>query len=404
MFTLPYGAESKLDLELPDTIEVFDCSAPHGDELPDAVEAVERALADPINFPPLNQATVPGDRVVVTVDQAVPQAASVLTGVIRTMLRGETRAEDITVLTDGSADFAAQLLALLPDDVRYCVKTVIHDPDDGKSMAYLAISTEGKPIHVNRVLTDADVLIPIGVLRLDSTLAYHGASGSLFPLFSDRPTQQRFCRAEDDDRDGYENRLRAESREAAWLLGALLTVQVIPGRGESILSILAGDIRTINKRGREACERAWQFPIPRRAGIVVATVGGGTAQQTWEGFARALDVALNAVAERGAVVLCTSLAVRPGPALRRLTSWSEEGVLPKRIRRDLSGDGLSAAKLADAREHVHVYLMSSLSGNHVEQLGIAPVSSAQEIERLCRHFDSCVLLGNAQYAQITVEG
>lgn len=402
MFKLQYGAQLQLDLELPDDITVFDYSNPRGTELSDTPDAVIRALENPIDFPPLNQATVSGDKVVVTIDQSVPLATKIVEGLMQALLRGETRPEDITLLTDGSSEFAGQLLNNFPDDIRYSVRTVVHDPDDTKSMSYLAASSEGHPIHVNRVLTDADVLLPVGVLRLNSTLAYHGAAGCLYPLFADRVTQQRYCRCEDDNRDTYERHRREESREVAWLLGSLLTLQVVPGRGDTVLAVLAGDIRQMDQRGRQACEEAWRFPIPKKAGIVVATVGGAT-QQTWEDFARALDAALAAVEPNGAVVLCTDLATRPGPALRRLTSWNEEDVLPKRIRRDLSGDGLSALRIADARDHVHVYLMSSLRENQVEPLGIAPVSSAQEIERLCRHFDSCVLLGNAQYAQVTIE-
>jgi len=401
---LGYGSDSDLYLELPDSIEVFNCSAPHGVELADPERAVAQALADPFDFPPLSQATVTGDRVVLALDQTVPQAAKMVSGVLRSLFQGDTRPEDVTIVTDGSDGFAGPLLSGFSDDVRFAVKVLLHDPDDARNHAYLAASKEGHPIHVHRALVDADVLVPIGVTRLQRTLAYYGAATSLFPLFSDRATLQRYCRSDTDDHEAHARRCRSESREVAWLLGSLMSVQVIPGAGDSLLAVLAGDLRTMDEHGQRLCARAWRFPLPKRAGIVVASVGGNAAQQTWEGFARALDVALACVTENGAVVLCTSLATRPGPALRRLTSWTGDDVLPKRIRRDFSGDGLSALRLADAREHVHVYLMSSLEDVQVEELGVAPVSTAHEIERLCRHYESCVVLGNAQFAGVSIEG
>ena len=43
----------------------------------------------------------------------------------------------------------------------------------------------------------------------------------------------------------------------------------------------------------------------------------------------------------------------------------------------------------------HVYLLSRLDDNVVEQLGMAPVANAREIARLASRHESCVLLANA---------
>ena len=59
-------------------------------------------------------------------------------------------------------------------------------------LAYLAASSEGKPIYLDRALADADLVIPIGCLRLDGTLGYFGVGSTVFPTFSDAQNLQRF--------------------------------------------------------------------------------------------------------------------------------------------------------------------------------------------------------------------
>ena len=76
----------------------------------------------------------------------------------------------------------------LPEDLREVVQLETHDPTDRDDLGYLAASKEGKPIYVNRVLHDADVVLPISCLRPDSALGYHGVFGGLFPTFSDEQT------------------------------------------------------------------------------------------------------------------------------------------------------------------------------------------------------------------------
>ena len=61
----------------------------------------------------------------------------------------------------------------------------VHDPVDRVQLSYLAASTEAKPIYVNRALSDADLVIPIGCLHPEGALGYFGVYSGIFPAFSD---------------------------------------------------------------------------------------------------------------------------------------------------------------------------------------------------------------------------
>src|SRR5690606_17364137 len=76
-YSLPYGPEASLALELPDAARVADYIAPHGTALGDTAEAVTAALNTPLDYPPLAAATVPGDRVVLAVEPGLRQVENV---------------------------------------------------------------------------------------------------------------------------------------------------------------------------------------------------------------------------------------------------------------------------------------------------------------------------------------
>ncbi len=399
---LRYGVDSTLQIDLPQEALLADCTAPRVTPLDDPSAAVAAALADPIEFPPLARALVPGDRITLALDHGVPRAASVVAGVVHTLLQAETPPGDISIVVTKADDKSAHFdpTAELPAHVREQVHVVTHDPADSTSLAYLAASKEAKPIFLNRAICDADVVLPIGCLRLDSSLGYIGLYGGLFPTFSDEETQARFRAPSSTDWPAHQRRRREEADEAAWLLGVQFTLQIVPGPGDSILHILAGESDAVLRRGRQLCEAAWLYRVPRRASLVVATIEGGQDQQTWDNFARALFAASQAVEDDGAIVLCTELQCEPGPALRRLTSPGALDALHE-IRRDRTADAISASLLVSTCERARVYLLSRLSGEVVEDLGLGHVDEPEQVGRLSRQHESCILLANAHHAVLS---
>lgn len=403
---LRYGAGCSVRLDLPHEAVLADFSTMSADPLDDPAAATAAALAHPLGFPALAQAVTPGDRIVLALDQGVPQAGAVLSGILHTLLGGETEPEQITIVRARDQFLsAADLAAVIPGQVAelICIKT--HDPHDKSGLAYLAAARDGKPIYLNRDICDADIVLPISALRLESSPGYVGVHGGLFPAFADEETQQRFRVAASSDWEAHRRQRREEATEAAWLLGVQFTIQVVPGPGTSVLHILAGDAHEVEQRGRALCEAAWARHTPRRASLVVATIEGGPDQQTWDNFARALFSAARVVADEGTIVLCTDLECRPGPALQRLAApgpdvrgQGQDDRVLRQIRRDRSADALSASLLIETRERARVCLLSRLDGNVVEELGVGYVADGKEIERLSRQHESCILLANADHA------
>jgi nickel-dependent lactate racemase len=391
---LHYGVGRQVEFDLPPEAVVADWAIDSHEPLADPAQAAFEALESPLDLPPIAQALAPGDQIVVPLDTDTPQAAQVAAGAVRALIEGGAEPSHITVLLSQASDGEGPYL---PGDQFDGVEIVVHDACEGGSLCYLAATEENHAIYLNRRIVEADFVLPIGPLRLASSFGYFGAWGGLFPAFADQATQKRYY-SPAALKSGVAGRLTHEADEAAWLLGVQYVIQVVPGPGESVLQVLAGSATAVRERGQELCQAAWRRELPRRASLVVAAISGGRDQQTWENFGRALYAASQAVAENGAIALCTEIHRSPGPALRQLSGLDDWESRRRVLDRQTSFDAQSASLLASLLDKKRVYLLSELDGETVEELGLAHVESEDEIARLSRLHSTCILLGDAQYA------
>lgn len=392
-----YGNDTRLRLEMPATAVIADYSHPQGTPLDDPSAAVHAAVSDPLDFPPLTAAIVPGDRIAIALEAGTPRAGDIVAGLLKAIWECDHELGSIHVVV---APGASSELADLPESLRKQVTITEHDPRDTGSLSYLAASEAGEPIYFNKQICDADLVVPVSTARVPQSPGYFGVHSGLFPQFSDTATQNRF-RVPDVGLAVHDQRC-AEVNEAAWLLGVQLLVQVVPGGGSEVLEVIAGEPGAVARRGAEICNLAWNHATPNRARLVIAGIAGGPAQQTWDNVARALHAASGAVLEEGTVLLCTDLSESPGPALMQLANSSDDEHALRELARDHSEDAPAAAMLVTARQRSSIYLLSDLGAEVVEALGVGHVHGIEDLERLVTQFDECIVIGNAQHAAFRV--
>lgn len=398
---LEYGSDLCVDLDVPADRLVAVCGEPTGEPLADIGVAIEAALSAPMNYPALARATVPGDHIVLALEHGVPQAAAIVAAVADYLVKQGTAADHIAVLSTPEAVGAGERdpRELLPDAWRGEVSLEVHCPETTTSLSLLGSSQEGKPYYLNRTLLDADLVVPIGCIRHESTIGYHGQYGGLFPSFADAKTRERFHKPAGPKTSRQRAiKERAEIDEIGWLLGTQFTVQGLPGGSDRLLRVLAGEITEVFRSGQVAYATAWNCPVARRASLVVASVLGGEAQQTWENLARALSAAERVVAEGGAIALVTQLSTEPGEAVSSLSQSDDLTAVWKRLSREKMPDAAIAVQLARSLEQNKVYLLSRLDETVVEDLGIAAIGEPSDLGRLARKHESCIVLANAQFA------
>lgn len=403
---LHYGIGSTVKLDLPEGVLLAEVGRPQARSLQEPAKSIGEALRHPLSYPPLADATTPADRIVLALEPGVPQAEILVAEVIRYLVEAGVAPDGLAVLRtaadaeNGRDDPRRDL----PAELRRRIPLITHDPNDRGTLAYLAATQQGEAILLNRAITDADLAVPIGLIRHPASPGYHGVHGAIFPAFSDHRTQLRF-RLPPGPETGRpaKGRFRQECDEVGWLLGISFIVEVVPGPGDEILYTLAGEVGAVRARGRQLYGEAWQYSVPRRASLVVATIEGGAAQQTWQNFGTALDLARNLVEEGGAIALCCELAAQPGPAVQQMVGARSRERAIRQIRKDRPEDVLPATQLTRALDRADVFLLSRLDDTMVEDLEMAPIHGPAELVRLAQRYPSCILVSNAPHAIVAMD-
>lgn len=365
-------------------------------QIADPAEAVRAALAQPLAFPPLADATAPGDRGAVAVARGVPQTNQVVVGAVRGLIDAGIEPANISVVLETPLPTLENLRHELFGATGVDINIEVHQPEEETACAMLGVTAAGRALRINRTLTDADLLLPIGVARprvdAQSPLSRFAA---LAPGFSDEPTQRRFRNAQANASGKRSKAHREEVDEAGWLMGVIFSLQMTPGPDDSILGVFAGDPQAVADAAEDLANDAWTAPAEDAADLVVAIVGSHPHSDTWERIEHAL-LASEAYRRRGgAIVLCTEALDRPRGALRRLIDDDDYPRLEAQLRRlDLPHAG-PALQLARALEHGSVYLRSPLAAAETESLGMTAVAGDRELERLVDRYQRYVVLDQA---------
>lgn len=398
---LPIG-DKHANLEIPQDRLV--ASRTDRDERCDsAAELIRAAVSNPVGYPPLRQAILPGDHVTIAVDPELPQLSALVNELISDLLAAGCEASDVTLLVTRTEQ-REELQASWPEAWRRDVSLLVHDPSDETTHAYLAATRDGRAVYLHRAISDADVFLPIGVQRLETHLDYRGVHGSWFPAFSNLEVQLRHQSPGNVEWQAHRRRRQQEIEEAAWLLGARLVVQVVPGPAGGVAGAWCGDVDDVARAAGAACRERWLQEVDRAADLVIAVVDSHASEQSWGQIARALATASDAVDEGGTIVLWTELSADPGPALKSLGEIEEsEDEQRLALLKQRSADATAAKVISDCLDRGRVFLRSRLEDSVVEEIGLAPLHDPQELQRLVDRAVSCLVISSAQHAGVQLK-
>ncbi len=194
-----------------------------------------------------------------------------------------------------------------------------------------------------------------------------------------------------------------EAAEVAWLLGAPFMVQVIEGTGEEVVHVVAGLADTAEE-GQRLLNARWRVEVDRPTDVVVAGVGGDPARHTFADLARALAAAARVVKPGGRVILLTEAkpVLGAGAELLRQSEDAAKGL--DLLRQHRPADQAAAFQWAHASQQGHVYLLSGLPAETVEEMFAFPLDHAGQVERLLEGEGSCLFLPDAHKTLAFVPG
>ena len=391
--TLYYGNGASCRLELDGMTRVG--PAPHVPiDAADLAECVRAALQAPLGYPPLAAATVPGDRVVVALEPGLPLVRELVEGVSRALRDSGVDPSLATFLFCQDPKEPASAFGQWATDHHWNVE--LHDPCDEKHCALFGVSQAGNALRLNRKLCDADIVLPIGVTNVGfSAVDDRSKFSGLFPQFSDEETIARHRRPEGTKPGTSRKDRRQEIDEAGWQLGVGMTVQMVPGPGDSAAAVFAGEPGVVAESATAKYRDVWRRSVDDAGDLLIATVAGAAAEQSWENIGRALLAADEVLEPGGAIAICSELAESPGPSLLRLANNDENERLERKLERDSLADSRTALAVCRALQRGPVYLHSQLHADLVESLGFAPIASEAELVRLAKSFRRPLVLEDA---------
>ena len=382
-----------------DTVRVLISSA---EPAQSAAELCRSSLLQPLGLPELTRCVVPGDSVVIVVDPETPHVIDLLVAVCEQLqsIPGSGIAISLLLPQDPSNTNWSRLTEQLPLHLQQQLIVHVHDPAETAQLSYLASSANGERVYLNRRITDADLLVTIGVVCFDSLLGYRGTTSSVFPNFSDADAiQQARTQGHPELTPEQPRPYRQLVDEVGWLLGSQFTVQVIPGPDSGPLAILAGLPEDVMASGKELVHRVWHLKPLKLVEAVVLSVPGDTLSG-WKQFGIAIEQATQIVQDGGRIIAIADLPIPEGPAATMLRRTQEPDELLKPLRREPVQDAVEITQLINALNHARVYLFSRIPSEIVEELGMIPIEDAAELQRLTAAAESCVALPSANYAWI----
>jgi nickel-dependent lactate racemase len=373
-------------------------AANQGDALVAPESAVIRALAEPLEFPPLAAGIVPGDRVAIALGDTIPRAGEIVRGVVESLQRAGIETDAISIVTT-DAKTSQSLLEALGPRAPATPRFEVHDPDDKANLCLVGLNRRQEPLLVNRTIFDADIVLPIGLARVRGS----GAFDSLFPQFSDAESIRRHRTPESLTNARGRTEMAHEADEAGWLIGVPLVIEIVPGPGETVAHVIAGEPQAVARQCDELCRRQWSLRSPRQVDLAIATISGGSPSQTWANVGRALAAAEPVLEADGAIAICSNLDAPPGESLGRLIGTTDLEKTERKISHDQGADSWAAWQLARALQRGPVYLLSQLAAEIVEDMGLAPIAEIAELARLAGRHENFVLIEDSQHAMVTVD-
>jgi nickel-dependent lactate racemase len=396
---LNYGNQKQFEVEIDSERLVAEPSAPQPNHR--FKSELATALQRPIDFPSVEQAVIPGDRVTVALERHTPGSASLVAGIWKALSPRGIDADRFVVIQPATrmASDLPDPRAELPEEIREQVHWILHDPTRRDRCVYLAATATGERVYLAREVVDADFLISVGPIVFDPLMGYRGTNSVFYPGLSSVEAMQRTQGQGHLELGPEEVRpLRELIDEIGWLLGNPFTVQVIPAAAGGVSRVLAGVCEPVFTQGKKLLMEQWLVEVDERPDVVIAAIDHEVGPHGWEHLGAAVEVARGLVARGGKIVILSDLNAELSEGLELIRSGQSARDAIRPLRKQTPPDLICATQLAAAADWARIYLLSGLADDVVDELFLTPISDESEVRRLLNDDSRCLFLEAAQFA------
>ncbi len=343
---------------------------------------VREGIQQPLSFPGFGKFLFSGDRVVLAVHSGIAEVELVLNPLLDELLgSGGLVATQVTLLFADrlSAErFASHVKPRDRSPVAF-----VHEGTSEHALALLGADDGDLPILVNRLIFDADVLIPI----IRASDQERSSRQPVIWDFVDSGTKKRWRSQMLKLDEAYGNHISE-------LAGTVVVIEVVIGPGDFPYDVVIGTPTAADVAAAERLAVAWRIKTPDQIDLVIATIDDRRDRGSWQAIRDAIVV----VAEIGKncpIVIVSDVGEPPPNELR--------GVFSAHTAAGSRTTSFDSA-LHSAIEGRTVYLSSKLSADVVHDLGMMSIAGVEEVASLATRFAFPVLLRDSQRVRTNAEG
>lgn len=359
------------DVHLPDDSFQRPQSTQTQDSIEDLGQAIGKSFKSPLDYPPIEQSLFAGDSVAIALQDKLANPEQVALAIVANL--GDN--EFMIVCGEDAASRIKRVPGLEN-------RVVVHDPADENLLSMTGIDSEAAPVYINRILFDADVVIPVGFP--------HGvneeSTDSVYPFFSGLADRDRFETKSSKARE-------AQARLANSQLGTFWGVQLVIGPGTEVHHVVTGEWGAVVHEARQKNGVVWSVPITSDAEFVLATLETESQQQTWQDFCAAIVSADQSAAPGAPILICSELSGTPPRKIKKALSQQFEPKSSSKLNETLK-------KVADIVSERAIFLKSNLTQSATEELGLGFAATTEEIQRMVDRHPHGLLLRDAHRCQI----
>ncbi|MFO7952981.1 MAG: nickel-dependent lactate racemase [Bacillota bacterium] len=385
---LKYGT-GEVKLELPKATSTKVISGSSSQALADPQGAVKNALQQPVASPPLQGTVEPGETVCILVNDATRAARSevFLPPLIETLVSAGVNKKDIfIVFTNGSHRTLAsrEMKDLVGKEVASEVAMFNHDCRDMKNHIDYGFTRRGTPVHVNKMVVQADRRILTGSVVHHFFAGFGGGRKALIPGVAGWETIQKNHsllfdkRAQSGRLEG--NPVHEDLLEAAFLAGGGFLLNTVLNEKNDISGVFAGNMVKAHLQACSLVDKINGVFLENPADVVIASCGGHPKDINLYQAHKTLDNTIRAMKPGGSLIL---LAKCPeGIGSENYEKWASKHLslqdLETKLKAQFELGGHKAYTVAKLLQKGKVYLLADLPPERAEMLGFIPVTTLDE--------------------------
>ena len=275
---LPYGAGS-LPLSIPRSNLLTVMRPPDVATVADPASEVERALSSPVGTAPLGASLHTNQRILIIIDdktRATPQSL-ILPLLVRHILAKVPDADITFLIANGThvPMSPEEIAERVGGDIARQYRFVNHDCTKVEDLVDLGTTPNGTPIQINRLATEADLVLAVGGVVPHPLAGWGGGAKIIQPGICSRETTAATHDLETISPVSHFGRLgnpmRLEIEEIVKKVPLHFMVNVIFDSGGHLVGVVAGDPIASHHAAVDLARSVWEVPVTALADIVVVS-------------------------------------------------------------------------------------------------------------------------------------